>query len=352
MRAAPGNVARFFGRRHTLPVGSGTVGLIVALSAVPVRGRRVLIPALACPNVAVAVWAAGGVPVLVEMSEATYDVSVEALASALGQDAAAVVAIDAFGYPSALEAVTALARRAGCVVVEDACQAYGGYDGGVPLGARGDVSVVSFGYAKPLELRGGGLVMTDDDALAGRIRAAVSSRRFRVLPSLKNRLALGLMVKERYRRMVEWQRRAGLLEYDFPPRLLARLESRFDVWTEQLDTMRRDLERARECLHRLPGVVPFEYRAGEWLPWRYSVRVPDGRERDSLVRRLARHGIRTTRLYRPVTEVIEAEVAGSIAGARELSEVTVNLTYRTEPAQTRALAERLDVVVGQGDDRG
>lgn len=347
MPSVPGSVVRFFGRRHAIPAGSGTVGLAVALRAVPVEGRRVLIPAASCPNVAVSVVAAGGVPVLVDMSASTYDFSLEALAGALAPGAAAVVAIDAFGYPGAFAAVARLARDAGCVVVEDACQAYGGYHEGKPLGARGDVSVVSFGYAKPLELRGGGLVLTDDDALAARMRRIMASPRFRLLPSMKNRFVLRFMFRDDYGRMLAWQRRFGLLEYTFPPRLLRRLEERFDRWAQGLPDVRGHLDRVRESVRRLPGVVPFEYEGGDWLPWRYSFKVPEPNERAALIDLLARRGIRTSRLYRPVNELIDAGTAGSIDAARALADATVNLVYRTEADDTRALAGRLERLVEQ-----
>lgn len=352
MGAAPDGVARFFARRHTLPAGSGTVALAVTLEAAGARGRRVLIPALSCPNVAVAVVAAGATPVTVDMDPSTWDMSLSALERALEVGAAAVVAIDPFGYPAAIGAIAERARARGCVVVEDACQAYGGSDGGVPLGGRGDAAVVSFGYAKPLELGGGGLVLTDDDDLASRVGARLDSPAFSRLPALKNRFAVKFMLRDRYDRMLRWDARAGLLRYRFPPRLLDVLGARFEAWRGDIDTVRAHLDRVRALVPLLPGVAPLDWDATQWLPWRYSFRMPSASDRDALVAAMARHGIRVSRLYRPVSELFDVGGEADAAAARRLADETVNLACRTTPADTRSLAGRLERLVEEVGRRG
>jgi dTDP-4-amino-4,6-dideoxygalactose transaminase len=292
--------------------------------------------------------AAGATPRLVDVSPSTCDFSPDALSRALDDRAAAVVVVDAFGMPSDVGTVETLAGEVGCAVVEDACQAYGGVVDGVPLGARGRAGVVSFGYAKPLELGGGGAILTSDGRLAGRIEEIVDSRSYARFARLKNRWALKLMMNDDYAGMVARDRRMALLRYRFPAPQLRRLGRRFDRWVDEVARVRANVDRIRAALGALPGVVPFEAgRGAAPLFWRYSVRVPERSLRDSLVERLSAAGVRTTRLYRPVTDFLDVECDGDVPGARELSEQIVNVAYRTTTDDTARVADSLERVAGE-----
>ncbi len=341
----PQGLQAFFGCQHAVAVGSGTVGLAVLLRALGAEGKHVLIPALACPNVAVSVLAAGATPKLVDVSADKYDFDLEALAAAVDGGVAAVVAIDAFGMPSDVDAIE---KACGCAVIEDACQAYGGIVDGAALGARGRAGVVSFGYAKPFELGGGGAVLTNDGDLARRIEETVEGGAYRRFTRLKNRGALKLMMKDDYNGMLARDRRMGLLKYRFPAPQLRRLTAGFDRWVEDVARVRANVDRIRGTLNPLPGVVPFVTEGhGTLLPWRYSVKVPERSVRDALVERMAGHGVRTTRLYRPVTDFLDVECAGDIATAREVSEQTINIAYRSTAEDTRRVAECLEQMASE-----
>jgi hypothetical protein len=332
-------VARYFGCEHAVPVGSGTVGLTLLLGDLGAAGRRVAIPSLACPNVAVAVRAAGAIPLAVDMDERTYDISLDALRLALDETVVAVVAVDAFGYPSDIDGIRAVARPWKCAVIEDACQAYGGRAGGAVVGGRGDAGVISFGYAKPLELGGGGFVLTNDDAAAMRMRAATASRAYRTLSGLKNRVATRLMLKDRYGYMIRGERRWGLLRYDFPRRHLDALERTWDGWLAILDDVRWRLHEAGGLLASLAQVESFAYAGREWLPWRYSFKVAAGADVASLRSALSTYGVRTSRLYRPVAEHVDAEVRSPLAAAATLAERTLNLFHRTTSEEAARLRD-------------
>lgn len=341
MTRIPDSIRAWFGADHCELVGSGTVGLSLALRAAGVQGRRVLIPALACPNVAVSVLAAAGVPVMVDMSPDTYDFSLPALEKALDERVAAIIAIDAFGRPADINSIRMLTLPPRCVVVEDACQAYGGRAGNAPLGARGHVGVVSFGYAKPLELMGGGLVITGDDKLAEAMRRLAAQRTYGFIPGVKNRMALKLMRNNDYNTMVGRDLRFGLLKYRFPRGIIRRLEAHFDRWVASLEEVSATIHRARLIIDGLPGVVPFTACGDQWLPWRYSFRVPDRAVRESLLARFTEFSIRTTRLYRPVDEFLDVEVAGDVSAVRALADETVNIVYRTTRGETDQLIDKL-----------
>ena len=344
MTGVPGNVSDWFGAAHCLPVGSGTVGLTLVLQAAGGRGRRVLIPALACPNVAVAVLAAGAIPVLVDMEPKTYDFAELSLKRALDDRVAAIIAIDTFGRPANITAIEGLSLPDDCLIIEDACQAYGGAVEGMRLGTRGHVGVVSFGYAKPLDLMGGGLVTTYDDCLANKIRVIMENRAYQMFPALKNRFALKLMMENNYQSMVDRNSYHGLLKYQFPKRILGRLGQSFERWLDELEQTAFNIGRVRTLVDTLPGVKSFHSDADGWLAWRYSVRVPDADAREALLKQLINYGIHSTQLYRPVDEFLDVELSGDIKAARSLAVETINIAYRMTQKDTSLLVEKLELL--------
>lgn len=335
-------LADFFGTRHAIPVGSGTAGLYWLLEALGARGRRVLVPALVCPNVVVAVLAAGGIPRAVDLSPATYDLSPGAVARALDESVAAVVAVDPFGRPADLETLAELAAPWGCALIEDACQAYGGRVAGRALGGRAQAGVVSFGHAKPVELGGGGLVLTDSDATREALLSLGAARGGLLASVRRNRQARELMLANDYARMLARAREAALLRYRFPPHLWARLGARWRRFLAEQDEVRAHLARAIEIVRALPGVEPFDDLPPGALPWRYSFKARGAAQRDELARRLAQAGVRTTRLYPPPDAALPVEVPGPLPGAELLAARTLNLSYRTTRAKTARLVERLE----------
>lgn len=342
MKDTLGVLQEFFGREFIVPVGSGTAGLLLVLDAVDVRGKRVLIPALACANVAVAVLAAGGVPTLVDVSKEDYCLSVDEVEAAINDGTGAIIAIDAFGYPADLDRISAIAARHGCTVIEDACQAYGGRVGERAMGAVGEVGVVSFGYSKPVELVGGGLVITRSQELHTRILRLKEQSSYDRLRALKNRIAVNLMLRDRYETMVSWARRVGLLRYDFPSHLWKRLRPAWSAFEREIDPVREHLSMVANHLAMCPEVEPFHYPRLGWLPWRYSFKAVDADAADKLTSQLNASGIRTSRLYQPVDEFLPVEAIGTMETARRLSTRTINLVYRSTTADLSRLVTALE----------
>jgi perosamine synthetase len=163
VEAFEAEMAARLGRRHAVAVASGTVGLQLALAALGVEGRLVAMPSYACTALLHAVWAAGGSPYLCDIDPDSRNLDPQ-VAEALKQAGVdTVLAVHAFGLPCALEAFS----RAGLRVIEDCAMALGA----PRVGGGGLLAVCSF-YATKVICTGGegGMVLTDDDKLAGRLR--------------------------------------------------------------------------------------------------------------------------------------------------------------------------------------
>lgn len=339
--AAIRSITRFFETDHILPTGSGTVGLTLALETVGVADKRVLVPALTCPNVAIAVYAAGGTPVAVDVAHDDYNLDVASVANAMDSEVRAVIAVNSFGYPAEVRGIREIAERSGVVVIEDACQSYGGRaDDGV-LGNRADIGVISFGYSKPVALNGGGAVVTRSRDLHRELAARAASHSSGNLRDLKNRVAVRLMKAGRNRLFRLLARRGGLLEYGFPTGPAVALERAWRNFLQALEENRRCLHEARQLIAGLPQVEPFDYRGERWLPWRLSFKLAEPWDDEGALSLLRKAKVPTTRLYQPLTEVFDIEVGAPLLNAQRLTSRTVNLRYQTTSQEIRHLTVRL-----------
>lgn len=165
--------AAYCGRAHCVGVGSGLDALRVALLGAGLEpGAEVIVPAATFIATFEAVTQAGGKPVVVDVSETDYGLDPAAAEAATGERTFAILPVHLYGQLADVRALTEVARRAGCMLLEDACQAHGARRDGIAAGATGDAAAFSFYPAKNLGAFGdAGALVTDDPELARTVRA-------------------------------------------------------------------------------------------------------------------------------------------------------------------------------------
>lgn len=163
--------ARYCGVKHALGVGSGTDALRLALDACGVgRGDEVITPANTYIATVEAIFDLHAIPVLVDVSPATYNIDVGAVEAAITPRTRAIVPVHLYGQPADMDPLLDLARAHHLPVIEDACQAHGARYKGRRAGSMGDLGCFSFYPSKNLGAYGdGGMVVTDNDDYAARI---------------------------------------------------------------------------------------------------------------------------------------------------------------------------------------
>jgi perosamine synthetase len=170
------DLQQWLGVRHAVLVSSGTAALHLALCALDVgRGDAVLVPDFTFPATANVVMLVGATPVLVDVDPGSYCVTPATLEAAIAawkgpQRLRAVMPVHEFGYPIAMATVRAIAQRHGLLVVEDAACAIGARDADLLAGTSGDVGCFSLHPRKTLTTGEGGILTTNDDATAIRLR--------------------------------------------------------------------------------------------------------------------------------------------------------------------------------------
>ena len=323
-------------------MGSGTVGLFLALRSVGVIGKKVIIPALTCPSVANAVFAAGGIPLAVDVSYDDYNMDPASLKSAAGTDTKAVIVVDSFGYPADIHGIREIVDGLDCPVIEDACQAYGGMSEGEVLGTRGDIGVISFGYSKPLDIGGGGFVFVNSDKLSEKIERMRGAWDFDLLKNVKNGLAIRLMLKNRFDVLRFLSAGLGLLRYNFPEIKADTFHGAWNGFLSEIDDLRSGSVELHKHITAFPGVEAFDYKGEDWLPWRYSFKIPDMDKQKRILNAFKGKNIKTTALYRPVTDYFkDIETAGPLTNAMRLKDITFNFQHGTKIKELEYLIKAL-----------
>lgn len=173
--------ASYCGRRHGVAVSNGSVALHAAVAALDLQpGDEVVMPTFTIISCATAVLATGAVPVLVDADATTWCMDVAQVEARLSDRTRAIMPVHTYGHPVDLDPILEVAARHGLAVIEDAAEAHGAEylrARDTPLqrwqkcGGFGELSCFSF-YANKIVTTGeGGMVLTDDDSLADRLRS-------------------------------------------------------------------------------------------------------------------------------------------------------------------------------------
>ena len=169
------NGPRYVGARFCLLTNSGTAALHCALAAAGVRaGDEVIVPAFSFVATPMAVLHQGAVPVFCDIDAQTHTIDPRLIQAQIGPRTRALMPVHAHGLPADMDAIRAVARRHGLVVIEDAAQAHGATYRGTKAGALADSAGFSLNGSKSLSAGEGGLYVTDDEA------AFVTARRLAI----------------------------------------------------------------------------------------------------------------------------------------------------------------------------
>ena len=166
------NFAEYVGAPQAVAVSSCTAALHLALVTSGIKsGDEVICPSLSFVATANAIVYAGASPVFVDIDAATYNLSPQAIETAVTSRTRAILVVHQVGMPAALDEITQIANRHGLMVIEDAACAIGGEYKGSRIGRpHSSMACFSFHPRKILTTGEGGMITTADAALADRLR--------------------------------------------------------------------------------------------------------------------------------------------------------------------------------------
>lgn len=163
--------AEFCGVKYALGCCNGTVALHLALLAAGVGpGDEVIVPTLTFIATANAVVYCGAKPVFIDSEQDTWNLDPAQLESKITPRTKAIIPVHLYGCPADMDAVLKIAQQHKLVVIEDAAEAHGAEYKGHKVGSMGRISTFSFFGNKIITTGEGGMVTTNDDALANKVR--------------------------------------------------------------------------------------------------------------------------------------------------------------------------------------
>lgn len=159
------------GSRHALAVTSGTAGEHLALLALRIGpGDEVITTPLTWASTVNIVALCGAKPVFADIDVRTRNIDPAQVRAKIGPRTRAVIPVHFAGLPCDLDAIAEIAAAHGAVVIEDAAHAVGSEHRGRPIGSVSPLTVFSFHPIKNMTTGEGGMITTDRDDLAERIR--------------------------------------------------------------------------------------------------------------------------------------------------------------------------------------
>jgi len=164
--------AEYHQAKHAIAVVNGTVGLRLALIAAGIgEGDEVIVPPYTFLATASAVIEANATPVFADLELDTFNIDPASVESLVTARTKAIIPVHLAGQPADLDALAAIAKRHNLIVIEDAAHAHGAEYKGRRVGAIGQMGMFSFQSSKNLCSGEGGIVLTNHDDLAERLRS-------------------------------------------------------------------------------------------------------------------------------------------------------------------------------------
>lgn len=159
------------GNKHAIAVSSATAGMHVALMALGIQaGDEVITPSLTWVSTLNMIVLLGAEPVMIDVDRDTLMVTPQSIEGAITPRTRAIIPVHYAGAPADIDAIRSIGARHGIPVIEDAAHAAGTHYKGKHVGDRG-TAIFSFHAIKNMTCAEGGLIVTDDEQLANRMRS-------------------------------------------------------------------------------------------------------------------------------------------------------------------------------------
>lgn len=266
--------ARYVGVKHAIAVSNGTAALHTALVAIDIGSNDdVIVPSFSFISVANCVLYQGAKPVFADIDLSTYNIDPNEIEEKITKKTRAIIAVHYAGHPVDMDVIIEIARKHNLCLIEDAAEAHGSLYKGKKAGSLGHMACFSFYPNKNMTTGEGGIITTNDEELAEKMRMIRSHG--------QDRRYHHVMLGYNYR-MTDIQAALGITQ-------LKRLDS----------VIRRKNEVAHYYTKRISEVFSHEVIPPYVAPYAlhtymfYTVRFRERRKRDDVAKKLEGAGIET-----------------------------------------------------------
>lgn len=315
--------AKFCNVKHAVAANNGTTALHLALVALDLKpGDEVIIPTVTYIATANAVRYCGATPVLVDVCADTMNIDPSDIERKITPKTRGIIPVHLYGHPADMEAINQIAQKHGLWVVEDAAEAHGAQVLGQKVGGLGTCATFSFFGNKIITTGEGGMITTNDDDLAAKLRLYRGQ---------------GMDPKRRYwfpvigynYRMTNIQAAIGLAQMEGVDKALTDRETLAGWYNEALADLQDKI------------ILPAQAKWAKQVFWMYNIFLREGDEhqRDELMRKLDEMGIETRPVFYPMHVLPPYKEESSYPVADLWSQRGINLP--THQDLTKADVERI-----------
>lgn len=270
------NYSKFTQVKHAVAVNTGTAALHAAIMAIGVKtGDEVILPSFTFVATAEAVVLAGGKPIFADIDPQTYTLSPLAVKRAITEKTKAIIPVDIYGLPADIASIRNIAKN--IAIVEDCAQSHGATFEGKPAGAFADIACWSLYAAKNIGIGEGGMVTTDNEELAEKVKMVRTHGEKTKYQSL--------MLGTNYR-MTEIHAAIGIIQ-------LKKLLTFFAKRKENAQRLTNNLEKHERII--LPP--SFTNRTSSWYLYTIRIKDIDNEERNKIISQLHEKGIGAEAYY-------------------------------------------------------
>ena len=279
--------AKYCGVKHAIATNNGTTALHLALVALDIKpGDEVIIPTVTYIATANAVRYCGAKPVLVDVCPDTMNINPNEIERRITPKTRGIIPVHLYGHPAEMEPINEIAHRHGLWVVEDAAEAHGAEVLGRKVGGLGNCATFSFFGNKIITTGEGGMVTTNDDDLAAKLRL------FRGQGVDPNRRYWFLVVGYNYR-MTNIQAAIGLAQMETIDKALSDRVILANWYKDALADIKDKI------------ILPKQQAWAKQVYWMYNIFLRDGgaQKRDAVMRKFDEMGIETRPVFYPLHDL-------------------------------------------------
>ena len=312
--------AEKLGMKHAVAVNSGGSALFLALAAISIKkGDEVIIPDFTMIATATAVSHCGGTPVFVDTAENDLNMDVSKIEEKITPRTKAIIPVHVFGYPADMDAIFRIASAHNLYVIEDAAEAHGAKYKGKAVGTFGIANVFSFHAAKIITTGEGGIITTNDDKIAEKLR---------------NMRGYSYIENTHYLHQdITWNLRMSGLQAALGTAQLARMDS-------MLEKRRVNALHYLKELASVPGLTFFREQPETFsVYWDFGFLAPF---RDELMEFLGENGIETRNFFFPMHEQPPYKADGGFKNSERLARDGISI-----PISSCIEKEELDYIIGK-----
>ena len=263
------NFAELLGIEHAYACTSGTAAIHTAIAALnPNPGDEIISSAITDMGALAPILYQGAIPVFADVDPRTGNLSADTIAAQLNERTKAIIVTHLFGNPCDMDPILSLARKHAIPIIEDCAQAFLAQSAERFVGTRGTIGCFSLQQGKHITTGEGGLVVTQDQALARRMCLFIN-KGWDYSHNQHNRneqpdhsfLALNY-------RMSELQGAVAVAQLSKLAAVVQRRRATAEAFTQQLQTLQK--RNATSGLH-----TPYVYPTNIHTYWKYSLRIDD-----------------------------------------------------------------------------